>query len=142
LHRARTPPNRRSRFRGFKCLNVKKGRSRRSKMEHNSLQRTTVEHSSGPKSCWRLKMRIAASGGQEAYVAIEDREAANRPSSLADASDALRRRITDQPGKAGDIDAATEADIEDALDQKALEDGVTAADDTAQIVWGLTPHNL
>jgi hypothetical protein len=81
--------------------------------------------------------------GREAFGAIENRETADR-SSLTDASDALRRRITaDQRGEDDDdVDAAAEVEVDNALDQKALEDGVAAADETAQVAWDLTPHNL
>jgi len=82
--------------------------------------------------------------GREAFGAIENRETADR-SSPTDASDALRRSITadqrgDSDGDAGD--AAEEVKVDDALDQKALEDGVAAADESAQVAWDLTPHNL
>jgi hypothetical protein len=82
--------------------------------------------------------------GREAFSAIENREAADRQSSLPDASDALRRRITgDQRSKGDeDVDSAAEVEVDDALDQKALADGVAAADETAQVAWDLTPHNL
>ena len=80
--------------------------------------------------------------GREAFGAIENRETADR-SSLTAASDALRRRVTaDQPGQGDDVDAAAEVEVDDALDQKALADGVAAADETAQVAWDLTPHNL
>ena len=77
---------------------------------------------------------------QQAFVAIEGREAADRPSNLTDDSDALRRRVTgDERGG----DAADDHDkVDDALAEEAREDGVTAANDTSQIVWAMTPHNL
>jgi len=80
---------------------------------------------------------------RQAFVAIEEREAAGRPSNLTDDSDALTRRITgDQRGGDDDVDAAASEEVDDSLDEKALEDGVAAANDTSRIVLDLTPHNL
>ena len=78
---------------------------------------------------------------REAYGAIENRQAADRQSGLIDAAGALRRS-SEKPGEGDEVDGATEAEVDDALDQKALEDGVAAADETAHVAWELTPHNL
>jgi hypothetical protein len=80
---------------------------------------------------------------RQAFVAIEEREAAGRPANLTNDSDALTRRITgDQHNGDDDMDPAAADEVDDALDEKALEEGVAAANDTSRIVLDLTPHNL
>jgi hypothetical protein len=79
---------------------------------------------------------------RKAFVAIEERLASERPSNLNDDSDALTRRITgDQHNGDDDLDPAAD-EVDDALDEKALGEGVAAANDTSRIVLDLTPHNL
>jgi hypothetical protein len=81
--------------------------------------------------------------GRQAFVAIEDRGVADPPSNLTGDSDAPGRRITgDQSDGDDEVEPATDAEVEDALDEKTREDGIAAANDTSQIVWDLTPHNL
>lgn len=81
---------------------------------------------------------------REAFGAIENRETADR-SGPTDAADALRRSSisADPRDDTDDAGAAAEqVEVDDALDQKAIEDGVAAADESAQVAWDLTPHNL
>jgi hypothetical protein len=71
----------------------------------------------------------------DALSAIEGGVTSAQPSSGTDGSDALtRRRTGDEHGD--------DAELDEALEDKALEDGMAAAKDTAQIVQALTPHNL
>jgi hypothetical protein len=79
---------------------------------------------------------------RQAFGAIEGRKTADRPSGLTDDSDALTRAMTGDQRGDDDVDPAAEDEVDDALDEKALEEGVADADETSQIVWGLTPHNL
>jgi hypothetical protein len=70
----------------------------------------------------------------EALTVLEGGSAeqmSNRPNG----SDAVTRRRT---GDEHDDDH----ELDEALDDKALVDGVAAANETAQIVQALTPHNL
>ena len=71
---------------------------------------------------------------REALMAVEGGSAEQVSNRSAELDALTRRRTGDEHGDDDKLD--------EALDDKALEDGVEAAHETAQIVHALTPHNF
>ena len=76
---------------------------------------------------------------REALAGIENRPAKDRAPPTNDA-DALTQSA--ERDHSDDTEHAANDKVDDALDEKAREEGVEAADDSSRIEWGLTPHNI
>jgi hypothetical protein len=110
-----------------------------------ALQPSTIDEpresapAAGGAALGRAEDQLAAGNqdsserAHEALTALEGGSGA-QVSGHPDGSDAItRRRTGDEHG---------DDELDQALDDKALEDGVATATETAQIVHALTPHNL
>jgi hypothetical protein len=96
----------------------------------------------------RAENRMAAGNqdsdarAREAVAGIENRPSADR-ASKRDVADAMTRHATDaEKAEGSEADRAASKKLDDALDEKARERGVNAAEESSQTEWGLTPHNI
>lgn len=82
----------------------------------------------------------AGARGREAVAGIENRPARDEASRRT-AAEASTQGAT-QDREASQAERAANEKVADDLGEKAREEGVEAAEQSSQIEWGLTPHNI
>jgi hypothetical protein len=122
--------------------------------QNDRLQQAPAEGSqpaspaTSPKGFERAENALAAGNedsaarSREAIAGMENRPGEDR-ASKADEAGAVTRQSSLHEGDAGsDAERKVDKEEDEALDEKALQEGVEAAEDSSHVGWDLTPHNI